>query len=357
FPKQIQLKDSIPLSIQFHPSVNQLSVGLVTGDVACYNYEGSTVKRLFLSKHHKDAVRCVRYNDDGSFLFSCSTDKSIQALDTKTHQVILKKSKAHDNPINILSPLTEHTVATADDAGTIRVWDLRAKSMILQYEEHESAVNDLLSRDNELLSIGEDGFLTVYDFKKMALVARSDMMENEMHCMQWTCGGKKLAVGQSDGVISLWNDGWWGDMKDRIPGHPEPITSMVQLSDRQLLTGCGDGKLRLVSVAPNKIERIVANTGMLPVESLCISNDKNLVASCTYDEKIRFWNVSQLMSSKSKQKRKGAKKVSFEDEDSQNESDENDSDSSNDSDDNLKKTLAKRSKMKKRKGKKRKKSS
>ncbi|KAJ1511087.1 hypothetical protein HMI54_001059, partial [Coelomomyces lativittatus] len=139
FPKQIQLKDSIPLSIQFHPSVNQLSVGLVTGDVACYNYEGSTVKRLFLSKHHKDAVRCVRYNDDGSFLFSCSTDKSIQALDTKTHQVILKKSKAHDNPINILSPLTEHTVATADDAGTIRVWDLRAKSMILQYEEHESA--------------------------------------------------------------------------------------------------------------------------------------------------------------------------------------------------------------------------
>ncbi|KAJ3352172.1 WD domain repeat-containing protein 55 [Allomyces javanicus] len=295
-PAPITLKDTVPLSVDLHPSADLLAAGLITGQVNCYSYTDTTSKRLFGSKHHKDSVRCVKFSHDGAHLYSCSTDKSIQVMDTETKQVFLKKAKAHDDGINTLLPLNETLVASGDENGVVRVWDLRAKNIVQEWHEHEDLVTDLhfVPHKKTIVSTGADGYLSVYDLRKKDVVARSDQMEVEMLCVAPVRNGKRLVVGNSDGSLSIWSWGWWGDFKDRFPGHPASVDTVVAIADDMVVTGCADGLVRVLSIHPNKLLGVLGAHDEFPIESLAQSHDKRFLVSCSHDHTIRFWNASIL---------------------------------------------------------------
>lgn len=69
---------------------------------------------------------------------------------------------------------------------------------------------------------------------------------------------------------------------------------MVPVDDNTVITGCGDGIIRIVSILPNKIIGVVsAQTEELPVTALALSHDKKYL-SAIVDSTVQFWNVSML---------------------------------------------------------------
>ena len=64
---------------------------------------------------------------------------------------------------------------------------------------------------------------------------------------------------------------------------------------------------RAVNILPNRIIGVVGDHEKFPVENLSLSHDKCLLASCSHDQTIKFWNVKSLFSQKVSDKKKAKK--------------------------------------------------
>ena len=74
---------------------------------------------------------------------------------------------------------------------------------------------------------------------------------------------------------------------------------MIKYDEDTIITGCEDGLIRAVSVLPNKIISILgdpldAQDDVFHIQKLTLSNDKNLLASCTLDDIVKIIDVANL---------------------------------------------------------------
>lgn len=135
---------------------------------------------------------------------------------------------------------------TGDDDGVIKLWDLRKKKMCFEWKENEDFISSLTidEESNLALATGGDGYLSVIHLRRGDLEARSDNVEDELLSLAIIKNKKKVVTGTQSGVLAIWNWGDWGDMKDRYPGHPHSIDTMVQLNENMIATGSSDGLIR-----------------------------------------------------------------------------------------------------------------
>lgn len=74
--------------------------------------------------YHTDSVRALEFSPDGSTIYTASKDKSIGVI---TGGVLAGQiTDAHPNPIHTVMHIENgNIIATGDDDGLIRIWDLR----------------------------------------------------------------------------------------------------------------------------------------------------------------------------------------------------------------------------------------
>jgi WD repeat-containing protein 55 len=297
-PEDISCADQV-FDIAFHPTSNFLATGLITGGVELWKYgpEESANQMLFSSDRLKSSCRGVRFNEAGTLLYYISSDKSLRGMDGNGAE-IFHYAKAHDSPLNRICCVTENTLVTGDDAGEVKLWDLRMggsdTAAVMQWHLHEDFISGFAYHADAtaLISVSGDSTLCMYDFKNKKNHVRSDEQESELQCVQVLKGGKKIVAGTQDGVMLLFSWDRWGDCSDRYPGHPEAVDCMWKIDESTVLTGSSDGLIRVVSLHPNKILGVIGDHEDFPVEGLCASREGNLLGSFAHDEVVRFWDIS-----------------------------------------------------------------
>ena len=125
--------------------------------------------------------------------------------------------------------------------------------------------------------------------------------------------GNKVVCGCGDGVLNIWSWGEWGDVSDRLPGHPSSIDACIPVTDNMVCTGCLDGAVRfnhqtailydilltvlldnrLVQIQPNRLCKVLGEH-QEPVEQLRLSHDHGTVASCSHDTTVKFWDIAGI---------------------------------------------------------------
>ncbi|GBB92887.1 hypothetical protein RclHR1_04640024 [Rhizophagus clarus] len=297
-PDSIEFDNQI-FDLAFHPSENIIATGLITGEVFCHRYTVNNTNEninVMSIRPHKKSCRGLEFNHDGTSLFSVSKDKSIQSINLETGKVFVKKVDSHDYPINRILRLNETTLATGDDNGIIKLWDIRNGNEIMKYSEHLDFISDFAFRldTKTLLSTSGDGTLSVYDIRRPDLVAMSDNQDDELLSIAVVKDGRKVVVGTQEGIVNLytWND--WGDSSDRIIGHPQSIDTLVKINDDLICTGSSDGIIRLVGILPNKFLGVIGDHDDFPIECLRLSHDEILLASSSHDNTVKFWNIRYL---------------------------------------------------------------
>lgn len=223
-------------------------------------------------------------------------DKSIQALDLNTLNVVQNFQDAHESGVNVLKFYDENMLLSGDDDGVIKCWDIRTSKAVAEFNEHEDFISDFAIRadKNTLCVTSGDGKLSTYSLKRMRMQAVSDNMEDELLSLAIVKNGSKVLVGTQEGVLDIFSWGDWGDCSDRFPGHPSSVESMVVVDEDTVCTASSDGIIRIVSVHPNKMLGIVGEHGEFPIEGLSLSHDKTLLASCSHDQTVHIWNVAYL---------------------------------------------------------------
>ena len=228
---------SLPFSVDFHPSQRLVAASTVSGQVKLFEYDpppppqaasekqsasaaatAAELRERWSARPHSDACRRAKFAADGASIFSTGTDGTLQQRDTETNKPIWRirhasKTKASINALTLLGEGIG--VATGDDDGAVRCWDLRQKTSALTFSEHSDYIADMLYTDqrrgNTLAVAGGDGHLAVFDLRAGRLWARSDPQEDELLCCALLKRGKKLLCGTQSGTVGIFS---WGDFGD-----------------------------------------------------------------------------------------------------------------------------------------------
>nr|XP_046236102.1 WD repeat-containing protein 55 [Scatophagus argus] len=296
-PEDIRL-EAIANTVAFHPSRDILVCGDVDGDVYAYSYsctEGEN-RELWSSGHHMKSCRQVRFSSDGLKLYSVSRDKAVHLLDAERGQLVTRIRGAHGAPINSLLLVDENILATGDDRGTLKVWDMRKGTAIMDLKHHEDYISDITVDQAKriLLTASGDGTLGVFNIKRRRFELVSEYQSGDLTSVALMKRGKKVVCGSSEGTIYIFNWNGFGATSDRFALKAESVECIVPVTDSIMCTASMDGYIRGINLLPNRVIGCIGQHVGEPIEELAKSWDSRFLASSAHDQLIKFWDISSL---------------------------------------------------------------
>ena len=86
----------------------------------------------------------VLFSDDGGLLFSCTSDGSVCTYDPQSGKSVATLGAAHAASINAGAYVAgAGLLATGDDEGVVKLWDVRQKGCAATYRGHGDFISDL----------------------------------------------------------------------------------------------------------------------------------------------------------------------------------------------------------------------
>ena len=135
--------------------------------------------------------------------------------------------------------------------------------------------------NNLLLATSADGSLGVYDLRMNKgtvedSTRKSDHLDDELLSLCILKSGKKVVCGTQTGALSIFSFGTFGDISDRMPGHPSSVETLLKVDEDTILTGSSDGLIRVVQIHPDKFLGVLndGDTGGYPIEKLAYNANK-----------------------------------------------------------------------------------
>lgn len=317
-----------PMCCSFSPCASLLATGLIDGKILLHSYatpasESSIKLQYEISappeegreeeeeEEEEPSCRVLEFLNNGKWLLAGSANKSISFYDVDTAKLVQRMEGAHDSGISAaFCPLRDspNIVATGDEEGVIKIWDLRVnsssqknKGCLVTYSGHEDFISSFAIHTKEkcLIAASGDGTLSVHDLRtnKMKLRTEEDA-DDEILSVAVVKEGKKIIAGTQSGVLNIYSWGAMKDCSDRFPGHPESVDALIKFDEDTVLTGSSDGCIRIVNVLPNKLIGVVgvhSSAEDLPIECLSLSHDKKLLASVSHDHIVKLWDLALLL--------------------------------------------------------------
>ena len=324
--------DDQPMCCRFSPSSQLLATGLIDGTILLHSFDFSSqgasnafasVKLLYEisapegdddeDREEEDGASCraIEFVNGGQWLLCGTASSSLSVYDVESHKLIHQMEEAHEAGISAaFSPLSDSpmVVATGDEDGVIKIFDLRSnsssqknKGCVMTYKEHEDFISSFAIHTKEkcLLASSGDGTLSAHDLRTNKAKLRTETdADDEILSLAVVKEGKKVITGTQSGVLNIYSWGAMKDCSDRFPGHPESVDALLKFDEDTVLTGSSDGCIRVVNVLPNKLLGVVgvhSSSEELPIECLSLSNDRRLLASVSHDHIVQLWDLSLLL--------------------------------------------------------------
>ncbi|XP_035005403.1 WD repeat-containing protein 55 [Hippoglossus stenolepis] len=310
-PEDIRL-EAIANTVALHPTRDMLVCGDVDGDLYAYSYsctEGEN-RELWSSGHHMKSCRQVRFTADGLKLYSVSRDKAVHLMDVERGQLVSRIRGAHGSPINCLQLVDENILATGDDGGTLKVWDMRKGEAFMDLKQHDDYISDIAVDQAKriLLTTSGDGTMGVFHLKRRRFELLSEYQSGDLTSLALMKRGKKVACGSSEGTIYIFNWNGFGATSDRFALKAESVDCIVPINDNIMCTASMDGYIRAINLLPNRVIGCIGQHVGEPIEELATSHDSRFLVSSGHDQLIKFWDISTLPNTTVKEYRKRKKK-------------------------------------------------
>lgn len=116
------------------------AAGLLSGEVQLHSHGVGTTepsaRSMWSVQHHAEACRAVTFLQGGAKLLSCSLDQSVAVMDVEVDGAVSwQHQNAHAAGINACHVLPDEflgLIATGDDDGAVKLWDVRQRQVCLK---------------------------------------------------------------------------------------------------------------------------------------------------------------------------------------------------------------------------------
>ncbi|KAF7248926.1 WD repeat containing protein 55 [Paragonimus skrjabini miyazakii] len=311
----------------FLPDTNpqQLVLGTTGGRVRIYDISILTHNCVYQRKWHK-SIRCLSLLPTTHHLASASGQGGIKLHDLESGTKIWMRLKAHDNS-SISSLLTTSPVQliTGDEAGVVKVWDVRKPGGPCQKIEQEmvddvtdsfGAINEMVcgGNQNSVLAALDNGCLAVLNIRKGRVEVLSDTLGYSARTLVVVKNQHRALVGTEEGVICIFN---WDEFElfaDRftLPGQRSIKTStigghvsiekLIKINEDVVAAATDDGCISAVNIQPNgRLGLIGRHHGSEEIGGDCINLAVNpqsslLASVCPDSTEVDFWPLQKWIS-------------------------------------------------------------
>lgn len=295
------------LSLAYLPNDDILASGSNEGTITLWNPQTGKALRTLIG--HTNTVRCLVALADGKHLASASSDRSIKIWHVQSGQLV-RTLNGHSNWIFALVELNDaKRLASSSWDRTIKIWNEASGSEMLSVDVEEKASSLVVfpGEENVLAAIVESKWVFLLSGNTGEILRRIEAdVGGGFYCLGVFTDGNRLAIGQCDGSITIWNRRT-GRLLKRLKGddgNGSEVISLVLADNKDvkgsclLFSGAWDGEIRIWNVNAERgdeellgIVKAYENDRVRCLELMRSNNDMLLFSAGDFSG-IKMWKLS-----------------------------------------------------------------
>ena len=250
---------------------------------------GKEIRRI---KEHKSGVTCLAFRPDGAVLMSGSDDNSVRLWDPATGEQ-LKKVDGHAMAVNCVCFRADGgQIASGSEDATVCVFDPESGEELHCLEGHSSGINCVAycPEKDLLASGGWDRSVRIWDPLAGTQVLHIDGYTAAVLSVSFVGaeGAPQPLLATVCGKSVQVRDTKTGDLRFRLSGRQNDITSMAMYGDCVLGCASRDGLVTLLSFDKGQTSK---DEHTDTVNSVSCSADGRYLASGAWDNTILVWDL------------------------------------------------------------------
>jgi WD40 repeat protein len=311
-------------SVAFSPDGRLLASGSDDNTIKLWDVAtGSLVRTL---TGHTWRVTSVAFSPDGRLLASGSADGTIRLWDVASGSLV-RSLTGHTGSVFLSVAFSPDGRLLASGSceryesrcvqGEIKLWDVASGSLVRSLTGHTGSVLSVaFSPDGRLLASGAawpDATIKLWDVASGSLVRTLTGHSESVWSVAFSPDGRLLASGSCgqrtisgfciQGEIKLWDVASGREVRS-LTGHTDDVTSVAFSPNGRLLASgscgkvenyfCVQGEIKLWDMASGSLVRTLSGHTDW-VTSVAFSPDGRLLASGSWDNTIKLWDISDLV--------------------------------------------------------------
>jgi len=240
---------------------------------------------------HSDEVTSVYLSDDGKWLLSGSSDKTLKLWDVAMTKCI-RTFEGHSSEISsvVLGEGGRRALSACYDK-TLKLWNIDTGQCVQTFEGHTDCVTcvSVTGGGSHILSGSMDGTLKLWDMEKGSCIKTFEGHSDGVSSVFISEHEKFIVSGSFDKTLKLW-DIEKGEAIRTFTGHNDCISSVfINEREKFILSGSFDRTIKLWDMDRGECLRTFkGHTDR--VTSLSLSRDTSRILSGSYDGTLILWN-------------------------------------------------------------------
>lgn len=239
---------------------------------------------------HEHPIYSLSASQKEHILFSGGGEGAVVEWSLKTMKPIKIMFKTKASIYSLHCPKTLPLLISGDREGKISIFHFIEQKLIFQEKLSSSPIFGMISFNNHLYFISEDGFLRILDLHAFQIISEIKISEQALRCISINEEDEMIYVSGKDHKIHHYSI-----KENRVlrseEQHTLPVFSLqYDAKNKQLLSGSRDAQIKVWRI-DNTIN-IPAH--MYAVNDLLLIPDTDYFVSASMDKSIKVWNAKSL---------------------------------------------------------------
>ncbi len=249
------------------------------------------IRKLGQFAGHKDCIYAIAKSNKPNHFYSGAADGYIVewSQDEKTDGVLVSRVSRPVYSFLVNDELSQLLVGTAQ--GSLHCIDLTKQSETRNVEAHTLGLYDMKYYQNQLITVGGDGIVNVWDKQNLQRLAKIKGSDKSARCLVIHPNETEFAVGFSDYSIRIYDTETY-QLKRRLDAHSNSVFALSYSPDgKYLLSGGRDAMLKIWDMEDDfsLFQDIPAHT--LHINTIVYNQDATMLATGSMDKTIKIWDA------------------------------------------------------------------
>jgi WD40 repeat protein len=245
--------------------------------------------KVELIGYHDHLVNKITVNDSGTLAASSSSDYTVRIWDLK-NKTLVQTLLGHSDDVEDFAFIDDETGVSVSRDRRVLLWNLRTGRIQRVIGSHDKDALSVAFSDGRIYTSGDDMMLRVWDLETTCLVRKWGPFENETDTCAIDVARNRAVLGCDDGIVRIF-DISTGDPISEIPAHGAGIKKVATSPlNGDILSTAYDQKILIWDAMSLELKLEFEHRSTVWERSFNWSPDGKRVLGGTFDGTVLVWD-------------------------------------------------------------------